>query len=233
MTLLTICQGAARKIGLPNPNAIITSNDPQVKELLSFAEMTGDELMESYQWEILTKEASFTTVAAESQGTLASIASDYNRIIDQSMWDRTGTRRVRGPLDAFAWQRVKGSTTDASIEYWFRIRGGELLFWPEPPAGSSVYFEYISKNWVNGASPSDSFAADTDATYLDERLIEYGVIWRFLKQKGMPYEDALAEFRNRREKLLIHDKGNPILSMDAGPDGTFTDNIPESNWTTS
>ncbi|PKR55404.1 phage adaptor protein [Thalassospira marina] len=230
MTLLAICQGAARELGIPVPNIVFTSTDPQVKQLLSFAEKTGEELMKGYEWQVLVKEASFSTVAQESQGTLISIASDFDRIVDQSMWDRTQSRRVLGPVDASQWQRLRGQITEASVEYWHRVRGGELLFWPSPPANQSIYFEYISKNWISGASPSDRFAADDDTSLLDEMLIQYGVIYRFLKAQGLPYQDALAEYMGRRDKNLINDKGNPVISMNGGNGGMFGENIPDGTW---
>ena len=185
MTLLTICQDAANEIGVPSPSTVVGSTDTTNIQLLAAANREGKNLVAGYDWQTLIKEEAHTTLAAESQGTMTAIASDFLRFSNDTMWNRTTDRKYYGPLNNSQWQRLKASV-NSGITNYFRIRGNSLLFHPTPPAGQSVYFEYIIKNWVDtngdGSANATSYAADSNTTVLDEDIITLGVIWRFLKQ---------------------------------------------------
>ena len=169
MTLLTICQDAANIIGIPKPAAVTSSTETSVIQLLSVANQEGKSLVRSYPWNVITKEGSFTTAAAESQGAMTTIASDFGRFSNNTMWNRTTDRKFYGPLNNAQWQRLKASVQSGVTNY-FRIRGGYLLMNPVPTVNDSIYFEYISKWWVdttgNGVADAEKFAADSNTTCL-------------------------------------------------------------------
>ena len=77
MTLLTICQDAAKIIGITAPSAVTSSTDTSVIQLEACVNQEGRAQVRKYEWEVLTKEGSHTTIAAESQGAVTSIASDW------------------------------------------------------------------------------------------------------------------------------------------------------------
>ena len=70
MTLLTICQDAAKLIGITAPDAVTSSTDTSVLQLNAVANQEGRALVDRYMWQALVKEGSHTTLAAESQGTI-------------------------------------------------------------------------------------------------------------------------------------------------------------------
>ncbi|PJF32813.1 MAG: hypothetical protein CUN57_03930, partial [Phototrophicales bacterium] len=90
----------------------------------------------------------------EDQGQVDDITSDFDRIVNQSMFNRTTARQVFGPLSPQEWQRVK-SARSTIVRDNFRLRGGKILFTPEPVAGQEVYFEYVSTNWVRDVDQND------------------------------------------------------------------------------
>ena len=198
MTLLTICQDAANEIGVPSPSAVIGSTDTTAIQLLAAANREGKNLVTGYDWEVLVKEENHTAIANESQGKLSAIATDFERFSNNTMWNRTSDRKFYGPLNNTEWQTLKGSV-QSGITNYFRIRGGKLLMNPVPTVGDAIYFEYISEWWVdttgNGDANATRYAADANTTILDENLITLGVIWRFLKQKGLPYDNQLQEYQ--------------------------------------
>lgn len=49
--------------------------------------------------------------------------------------------------------------------------------------------------------------ADDDTTLFPERLLVKGVIWRWKRQKGLPYEDNLAEFEADLVQEINADRG--------------------------
>ena len=232
MSLLTICQDAANEIGVPSPSTVVGSTDTTNIQLLAAANREGKNLVAGYDWQTLIKEEAHTTLAAESQGDMSTIATDFLRFSNDTMWNRTTDRKYYGPLNNAQWQRLKASVSSGITNY-FRIRGNALLFHPAPPAGESVFFEYIGKNWVitSGSSANaTSFAADANTTVLDEDLITLGVLWRFLKQKGLPYDNQFQEYRLKLSEKQSKDGAKQIIRM-AGPNRLYLPvNEPEGNF---
>ena len=234
MTLLTICQDAANEIGVPSPNAVVGSTDTTVIQLLAAANREGKNLVSGYDWEVLIKEEAHSAIANESQGTITSIASDFERFSNNTMWNRTTDRKFYGPLNNSEWQRLKASVQSGVTNY-FRIRGGFLLMNPVPTVNDAIYFEYISKYWVdttgNGSADAEKFAADSNTTVLDEDIITLGVIWRFLKQKGLPYDNQLQEYQLKVFEKQAKDGAKPILRMSGNTRLFLPVNEPEGNFT--
>ena len=219
MTLLTICQDAANLIGITAPNAVTSSTDTSTIQLEACANQEGRAQVQKYSWEVLIQEGSHTTKAAESQGAMTTIATDFGRFSNQTLWNRTTDRRYYGPITAAKWQQIL-AVVSGGITNYFRIRGGNLLMHPTPTAGESVKFEYVSKNWVDtsgGTSANaDKFSGDSQTTVLEEELVVLGVVWRFLKLKGLPYDQQFVDYQNSMAEYSNHDGASPILRM-AGP----------------
>ena len=232
MTLLTICQDAANIIGIPSPAAVTSSSDTSVIQLLSSANEEGKALVQSYPWNVLTKEGSFTTAAAESQGAMTTIASDFGRFTNNTMWNRTTDRKYYGPITAAQWQRLKATVSDGVTNY-FRIRGGLLIIHPTATVSQSVFFEYISKNWViaSGSSANaDKFSGDSQTSVLSEDLVTLGVVWRFLKIKGLPYDQQYIEYQKRLASNQMQDGAKTILHMGGARATIVAVNEPEGNY---
>ena len=234
MTLLTICQDAAKIIGITAPSAVTSSTDTSVIQLEAVTNQEGRAQVQRYKWEVLIQEGSHTTIAAESQGAMTTIATDFGRFSNNTLWNRTTDRKYYGPITGSQWQRIK-AIVSGGITNYFRIRGGNLLMTPTPTAGESVNFEYVSKNWVDTSGGStanaDKFTGDSQTTVLEEELVVLGVVWRFLKLKGLPYDVQFMEYQNRMMEYSGQDGAKPILRM-AGPGRAILAlNEPEGNYT--
>ncbi len=231
MSLLSIVQDASKQLAIGVPTAVAASTDSQSRQFMRFANIEGKELARRFNWQVLTKEATFTTVAAETQATVTTLATDFLRIVDKTMWDRTQSMSVAGPLSPQQWQNKKASAAQAGFGNWFRIRGGLILFYPTPPAGKSIYFEYISKNWCqsSGAVEQDAWAADTDTALISEEVITLGLIWRFLAAKGADYGEEHKAYEYALESIFGADAGNDVIDMT--PDYSILGaNVPEGSW---
>ena len=238
MTLLTIVTGAADEIGLERPETIIGNTDPQIRQLLRSANQEGQHLVSVYDWEILQKEGSFTTAAQESQGIMTTIASDFNRFSNNTMWNRTTSEKIYGPLTNVQWQREKADVS-SGVTNWFRIRGGVLIFTPNPVASQTVKFEYYSKNWVDlgtGASPAvadgSAFNNDANTVVFDEELMTLGVTLRWLQGRGLDFTTALSHYRERLEIVRGQDGAKPNIDMGGLNYGFLGVNVPSSNYGT-
>lgn len=234
MTLLSIVQDAAVDLNLNRPTVAVASTDTLVLQLVSLAKRDGLDLIRRYDWQALTEEVSFTTVATEEQTTLSAVASDFFRMVDESMNNRTRHWRVFGPLSPQAWQRRLALGVQVGVVNAFRIRGDSILFYPTPTAGDSVYFEYISRNWVadTNGTPKSAFTADTDVARIDEDILTLGVKWRFLKSKGMDYSEEFRSYESALESVFGSDGARGPVDMTG--DGTIEQAmgqlVPDGSW---
>lgn len=231
MTLLQLIQDVADLLGIPRPGAVCGSLDPGARQLLQLANREGRELSSRYGWQALTREASFTTVASESQGTLASIigaSQSLRYVVNDTLWDRTSGDPVLGPRAPRTWQGYKAQTF-ASPYSEYRIRGDELLFIPAPAAGHSVYFEYVSRCWctdAGGTTYRQAFAADTDLVLLDEEIMRIGLEWRWLQRKGFEYAESFASYERMVADAMARDGTKPILDLGGPVDSGLPRAIP-------
>lgn len=216
MSLLTVVQAFCERTGLPSPSTVIGSNDALYKRIRAILEEEGEALSRRGDWEALTFEASHTTLAQEDQGAVTSIATNGFRYIkDDTMWDRTDKLPVP-KIHSTLWQRFK-ATVNASPRYQYRIRGGKLLMTPTPDASHSLYFEYISKNWILGADGTtykSAFTLDTDTFLLPEELVKMGLRWRWKKEKGLEYAEDFRDYEMQIADALGRDGGKSVICMD-------------------
>ncbi len=215
MSLLTLIQDAADTIGLPRPTSVIGSTDTQVRQLLALANREGRLLSRRTRWEALMREATITTVATESQGEVATLLPGYRFIQNDTGWNRSAQEPLGGPLTPQEWQGLKAFTVTGPY-YDYRIRGGELLFIPVPPAGDDVRIEYLSDYWCqsSGGTDQSKWTADEDVGVLDEEIMQFGVVWRFLRMKGMDYAEEFRDYETMVSDAIAADGSKRILHAD-------------------
>jgi len=234
LSLLTIIQDAADRLGIPRPTSVVGTSDTQIRQLLGLAQQEGKELARRGPWEVLTKEKTITTTATETQ--TGGIPSDFDRMIEGSFYNRTQDRKVVGPLSSQKWQALKTGLYNLIWDA-YRIRGGDLLMNPVPEAGDTLAYEYISTNWCTNAAgdtTQSAWLADDDLPLLDAELITLGVVWRFLKAKGLDYSEPFRTYQQEVERRLSNDGSMSILDLngersDAGS-GAYDPVIPEGSW---
>lgn len=218
MSLLQYAKDVCNEIGIEPPATVINNEDDDARRLLTLFNSEGVRLMRRWNWQALTVEKLHTTTADEDQGALSTIASDLDRILPDTTFDRSD-RRQRVGESASSWQADKARGTNR-MRYRFRLRGGRLLMNPAPGAGETVAFEYISNKWVlaeDGTTTKQAFTADTDTTLLDADILKLGVKWRFQKAVG---GDWRADFQEYTEQLRLRfgdDEPQGKISMDDCP----------------
>lgn len=236
MTALSIAQEAASWLALPVPTALFTPQDAQTIQLRS---LLNEELLalkkwpDTY-WRRLIRQHTFVSEASDVQ-TLDPLPEDLDYIIPSTMWDRTMTRPCLGPIDPQTWQAWKARPILTSVLWGWRLRGSEFLTAPNPPAGDTVAYEYISTLAVysDGSVTPDKakFTADSDTSIFDETLMARGLRWRFLSAKGLPYKQQYEEWFNLVTADASRNKGMPTLNT-ASPTwpGLVGPYVPSFNW---
>lgn len=168
------------------------------------------------------------------------LPSDFQRPIDNTMWDRARFWSMRGPMSPQQWQLYKSSVIGrASIQRRFRFReiGGSVHFSIDPVPtdnGSNLVFEYVSNAWCksSGGTPQTQWEADTDVGILDEYLITLGVRWRMMRRLGFSYQEELDEYQRQVSKAMAKDGGLAILDMTPNDHLILLGpmNLPETNF---
>lgn len=237
MSLLTIIQSAAPRVGLSKPTVGTASADPKVLQLIEMVNEDGQELGARHAWQALTTESNFTTLNTEIQGTIQALAgADFSFIVNETMWNRSQRRPVFGPRSDAQWQQLKAQFT-AGPWIQYRIRGNNVLFLPAPAAGQAVYFEWVTKNWATdstGATGKSSMSSDGDIAKLDERLLTLGAIWRFKAANRLDYAEDFRKCEDAIADAITRDAGKPILNLGGEPSYFYPGIlVPAGSWTQS
>jgi len=232
MTLLTIVQSACNRVGLPAPTSVINNEDQTAKQMLAFANEAGEELKNVFDWQALRREATFTTVAAETQTTLSSIASDLDRIVPETVFDRTARLPLFGPYPPAQWQKLK-STLVAAVRSVWTLRNNTILMHPTPAAGSTIALEYITTKWalaVDGTTGKTAFTVDTDTSIVGEELTILSVIWRFKKAKGLDYDEDFRSYQYALARKQAQETPAQDLRLGSKRLTGIDPFIPDGNW---
>ncbi len=221
MSMLEIVQRHCKRSNIPSPTSVLGSTDDQVLQILALLEEEGSDLASRGEWQILINEATLTTLAAESQGDINTIAANGFRYIkNMTIWDRTDNLPVL-VIDAVDWQAEKGFAATAP-RYRARIRGDNLISTPSPSAGNTWAFEYISKNWILGADGttySQYFNLDTDVPLLPKEILLKGLRWRWKKEKGLEYAEDFSSYEYMVKDALSRQGLKQVLNMSDGDQG--------------
>ena len=232
MTFLTMINEAQGVLSTPRSNVIISSTDLNVRLINALADQEGRELARRHSWEALCKEKTFTSTAAAIQS--GAVPSDFDRIKNHTMFNRTQSRRVTGPLSPQEWQAQQALSASLLTDA-FRIRGGDILITPTPPATYTYAYEYMSQDWCQSASGTaqSAWAADNDTGILDETLMVLGLVWRFRKARGFDYAEEFNTYEKEVEQAIMRDGGRRDLNYSV--DDTLLDHtqpplVIEGSW---
>lgn len=232
MTALTIVQDVQSELGLNQSSAIEGTLDNTAKLLLALLNREGRHLVKAYNFQTQVRTASLTTLAAEDQGAIATIApSGFARFVPDTMYDETADVPVLGPDTGqqWRWRHAHNLTGPYSK---FRVINNHLYFYPAPSAGHTVKFEYLSKNWCedNLGVDKEEMTADDDVELLDHDLLVEGVTIRYLQRNGLPFDTST--YIQTLAALLRADVGAGAISAEGsfplmnGP-GVF---VPRGPW---
>jgi len=217
VTLLTIVQNAQDLIsGMARTSTVVGNTDPTVRQLLALANEAGRTLVEAHAWTVLITLRTRTTVAAEEQTSF--LPSDFDRFVDESMWNVTRRLRVRGPLTPQQYSATKSLGTIGAVNPWFRKRGSAILLFPTPSAGETITYEFVSKQFaaIDSGGFRTFWGADTDTGVIDERLFTLAIVWMWLARKGLDFSTEAAQYEAALRKAIAADGGRETLDMTGG-----------------
>lgn len=221
MSALTIIQDCFDQIGFPRPSTVAGNTDQLARQALALLNQEGRQLAREFDWSVLEREYTFTTVNGTAEYALP---ADFDHFTNDTQWDRTRLTPMMGPTSPQDWQEIKSGLVGTGAYYrrW-RVKraaatlGPKFVLDPTPTAtGETVAFEYVSTYWATdslGTTGKAAITVDTDLPLVPEHLLIMGLRWRLLSAKGLEYGDQLAEYQTAVTAATGRDKGAPRLSL--------------------
>lgn len=198
MTLITAVNEVADIVNLDQFDSVYGSDDPNAQTMLAMAKEAGDEIARRVDWQTMLR----TTTAVSSPHTLP---TDFQRPIPGGAMRTAAGVFGRSVTSGSQWSVIAAA---GSLQPFYFIRSDAVLVSPTSAAvGATI--EYVSKNWIIGDpyAEKDEFSSDGDTTSFPERLLVKAIVWRWKRQKGLAYEDNLAEFEADLAQEIVADRG--------------------------
>lgn len=201
MSLLTLIQRAATLSGLAVPTNVLGGMDKTATLMSALAQIDAEDLAGKYDWPNLTKERSFTTVAAVDQ--TGALPSDFARFASRTddrgqLYDVARREGIAGPASEDQWRSIVDGLQGWAVT--FRIFGGLLQMAPAPPVGRVMRFAYVSSDLWGSGKPRPT--SDADVCAIPENLISLGVVWRWKQNRGFEYAEDLRNAELQIERAI-------------------------------
>lgn len=152
-----------------------------------------------------TATATGTAVSLTFGKDAYSFPSDIGYWINRTAWDRTRSWELVGPTTPTEWQFLKSGYPGTGFLYRYRIYDDKLVLDPIPTSTSNMVLEYYSRFAVvatNGTTEKATFTVDSDEPLLDDQLVTMGIKWRFLRAKGLDYQQEYRTYEDAVERAL-------------------------------
>ena len=207
-TILQICQEAASLLATQAPQGLFDSNSQQEAIFLSIAKSTLNSLQRYGNWQELTKEGELRTQPSRLVYYIQDFCPDFYCLLNNTVYVKDHSEKVIGALSPEQYMRERYfSFSDIGIK--FKIQQGRFVFLTEPPAGLKIVFNYRSANVcydpeleLYGNPEKTEITKNTDVPLFDPYLVKLGIIWRWYKRNGMPYEEEFNEYQTEVKKAF-------------------------------
>jgi hypothetical protein len=212
MTILSVCQDAAKEMGLTAPSSIYGSTEKFAGELASLANECGPYIAKFYDWR---KFVTLNSFSGDGSTTAFDMPSDYDRMIENGQVFRASTiLPMEGVQDLNDWQQRRLQGLSSAIGEWI-ILGGQMQIYDAMASTDSAKFYYCSNKIVIDTDnvTKSSFTADTDSFRLSERLLKLCLKWHWRAMKKLDSADEQEEFEIALAQEIKRDKGPRVIAV--------------------
>lgn len=197
MTAENVLQDVLLAVGIDDASAQLSSGNYDIRQILAFMNEAGRDISRRAEWSQMFSDWTITGGVDE-----VSLPSDFHEMAEGGAVriNKSGYHPIRVVVDPVQWQFLSATS---SAQPYCHISDQKLLFSPTlDDDGAKV--RYVSTNWVSGAA---EITQNSDVLLIPERLVAKGAIWRWRRQKGMPFDDQMAEFEADLTADLKADRG--------------------------
>lgn len=121
-----------------------------------------------------------------------------------------------------------GDILKISSTYWRCTQGGITNTTTQPGWDNTTVSDGLL-TWTHYAAAYDSLISDSDLCMFDDELMSMELRWRFLRARGLQYQDLLDECERAKAKAAGRWNEGQILDL-AGVESMDWPTIPEGNW---
>lgn len=185
------------EIGIDRSNPQVNATDFEMRQIVDFMNEAGDEIAERAEWSKM-----YNDWVIPGNQSYADLPSDWRKIASTGSARVTGTYApIRLITDPETWGFLQSRP---STRQYCHIASDRLNFAPQlSAAGATV--KYQVKAWIE--DDKLAITENGDNFLIPESLIVKGTVWRWKRQKGLPYDDHVAEYEASIITLLKADRG--------------------------
>lgn len=211
--ILEICQEVADLVAVQKPKDLFSQHSQHDSLFLSIAKDTLDSLLRYGDWQELTKECELITKSGRTSYLISDICPDFYCLLNNTVYVKDGQEKVIGSITPEEWMKEKYFNV-SSINLKFKIQNGMFKFLSLPHENIKIIFQYRSSNIVydakNGYEEKSVLSKNTDIPIFDEFLVKKGIVWRWYRRNGMPYEEEFNEYQRELKSKF----GNTLAPQD-------------------
>lgn len=198
MTLLSAVSEVCDAVTCDRLPVVAGAGTSSALMMMTLANQAGQEIARRADWQTLFRNATAETAAD-------ALPADFARLAPGGGVCGADGGFFRPVTNAGFWALVSGLP---STERYFFVEGGRLRLSPAAEAPGTVV-TYLSRNWIvpDAGAPAAAFGADDDTVVFPEHLLVKNMVWRWKRQKGLPFEDPLAEFEADLAAAIKADRG--------------------------
>lgn len=210
---------AAIECAVPRPASWVSATGTNETVMKALFHDTVRELIRRHEWKQLTGTQAIAGAGVESYG----LPADFLRLAsgDNAVYENTPNQRPCVAIHQDGdWTELKERNW-AGVQRFYRLSGSNIDFYQALPSGGTVSLAYVSKNWkrdINGTTPGDSWAVESDLSLIPGHLLQLGVIWRFRRHQGLQYADRKVEFEAELARAIADDRPVGRVSFDGRRD---------------
>lgn len=194
MTIRQIADQVLPEIGLDVTNFDATDTDFQTRQIVALLNSTGQDINKRVEW----TEADRSSTIPGSVNSF-DLPSDLQRIKVVTL-NKSVNTPVRPAESDATWKFVQDE--NPAQKYYF-VRRGTIKFQSNLDTDGAT-MRYVSTYWLGDR---ETINDNTNEPIFDGQLVVRGAVWRWRRQKGLPYEDLMAEFEADLEAAALADKG--------------------------
>lgn len=199
-TILEICQDAASLVATQKPRNLFNENSQQEAIFLSIAKDTLDSLRRYGDWQELTKEGCLCTIPGKSVYYIPDFCPAFYSLINNTIYVKDTAEKIIGSITPEQWMRERLFQTGGH-GVQFKIQNNCFRFLNPPTDRYKIVFYYrsavVAYNMQDPCFDSvekTQITDNKDVPVFDEYLVKLGIIWRWYKRNGMPYEEEMREY---------------------------------------
>jgi hypothetical protein len=212
MTILSVCQNAAKYIGIDVPSGVFASTQRELVELAEIAQEMAGRIVDGHDWQLLSRVA---TITGDGSTETFDLPSDYSRMLKEAhVWSSSLETALSHIQSLDEWLELDVQSFDFVINAW-TIYGGQMHIKPALASAVTAKYFYQSNLIVQPSSGSNkaAFTADDDTFRLSERLLTLGIVWRWKESKGQPYQEPMQDYEELKSRLVLSDKGSKKIAI--------------------